>query len=81
MQLKISQKVASRSGVPDREFVVPDAGKNMEECKEPPKKDPDKIREDIVKLKEKLAKKDEETPESIKETTDEVQKLHGTQAV
>ena len=51
MQLKISQKVPSHSGQPDRECVVPDTGKNMEECKDQlPKEDPDKIREDIAKL-------------------------------
>ena len=51
VQLKISQKVPSHSGQPDRECVVPDTGRNMEECKDQlPKEDPDKTREDIVKL-------------------------------
>ena len=44
-------EIPSHSGRPGRECVVPDTGKNMEECKDQlPKEDPDKIREDIAKL-------------------------------
>ena len=53
MQLKISQKEPSHSGEPDRECVVPDIEKNMEECKDQLRKeDSDKMRENIAMLTE-----------------------------